>query len=105
MGDEQSEKVELSGSRTSGWHSAYRRSDHQLVIEWLEYQDPAPYDHATKIIFTAEQELALMRSYGLTDAAGSKTAALADRFTTYWAVRAYADQHSLAYASEVDFHP
>ena len=101
MGD----RRELSRDEQGGWHSVYRGEDGELVVEWLEYRDPAPYDHATRLIFSDEQEAALRRSLGVSDAETSTPAALAGRFDTYWAVRAHADTHALSYATDVDFQP
>ena len=75
------------------------------MVEWLEYRDPAPYDHATMIVFSDAQEIALRASLGVADVERPTPAALAERFKTYWAVRAYADEHGLEYTYEVDFQP
>ena len=99
------DKVELSGDGGSGWHSAYKRPDDQLVVEWLEYRDPAPYDHATRLIFSAEREGRLRRLLGVEGARISTPAALAEHFQDYWSVREYADGHALEYEAEVDFEP
>ena len=98
-----SDKRALGGCRSFGWHSAYRRADGALAVEWLEYQDPAPYDHATKIVFNEDQETRLGEALG-TDRQGV-ISTLAERFTTYWAVRAFADAHAVDYQAEVDFLP
>ena len=103
MSEEFIDKRALGGARSSGWHSVYRRADGALVVEWLEYQDPAPYDHATKLGFKAEQEAKLGEALGLNGTAMIST--LAERFTTYWAVRAFTDANAVGYQAEVDFMP
>lgn len=98
-------KVELGGDGGSGWHSAYTRPDGQLVVEWLEDRDPAPYDHTTRIIFSTKQERRLRTLLGVEEPRISTPAALAEHFQDYWSVREYADAHSLQYEAEVDFQP
>ena len=99
------DRRELSRAEQGGWHSVYRGEDGELVVEWVEYRDPAPYDHVTRLVFSSEEEAALRGSLGVSDAETSTPAALAERFATYWAVRAHADAHALSYATDVDFQP
>ena len=105
MGGVQNEKVALGGSKREGWHTAYRGASGELVVEWLEYCDPAPYDHATSIAFAPDQELALMAALAPEGSAVSTLALLSLTFNTYWAVREFADSHQIGYDRRVDFNP
>jgi len=76
-----------------------------LVVEWEEYRDPAPYDHADTLSFSAEQEAALRVALQLAESEKPTTVALAERFQTYWEIRDFAEAHGVAFAHHVDFSP
>ena len=62
------DRHELSRDEQGGWHRVYRGEGGELVVEWLEYRDPAPYDHATRLIFSGKEEDDLRQSLGVSAA-------------------------------------
>jgi hypothetical protein len=99
------EMVNLGSGQDASWHRAYRADDGTLVVEWEEYRDSAPYDHCDSLIFNNEQEFLLRAALGDHEASKSTTAILAERFQSYWAVRAFADSNAVIYEYRVDFWP
>ncbi|HEY3951659.1 hypothetical protein [Phenylobacterium sp.] len=85
---------------------AYARGP-DLVVEWYDFGEAAPYESANLLIFGAEAQAALARRLALeplpsTDALAQ---AVAGRFGSYFAVRAFADAEGIAYRHAVDFSP
>ena len=102
-------KVALSGTAAEAarrsWHSAYRAEDGCLCVEWVEYRDPAPYDHATGLRFSSSEEQALVAELGERFDPHQTLALTADLFATYFDVRQYIEAHNLPHSTFVDFDP
>lgn len=88
-----------------GSHVAYKRS-HDLVIEWYDFGDHAPYESANLLIFDqpGQQALgnALQIDIGSTDALAQ---AIARRFASYFEVERFAEKHAIPFTRETDFQP
>jgi hypothetical protein len=87
-------------------HSAYMRGG-ELVVEWYDFGEDAPYESANLIIFDTAGRAALARSLGLAE--GADDAALLDciqaRFPSWFEVKSFALREGVAFRSEVDFMP
>jgi hypothetical protein len=98
--------LKMRGDSSRGSHQrVYRTPDNRLIIEWEEYSDPAPYDHANTIAFNTREEGSLREALGEPDATRDMTSLNAQRFDTYWDVRKFADKHGIPYKHNVDFSP
>lgn len=89
-----------------GGHFAYARGT-DLVIEWYDHGDDAPYESANLLIFGPLAQRRLASVMGAPDAASADTFAawIAARFRSYWEVRDLAQEHGVPFAQEVDFQP
>lgn len=74
-------------------------------MQWLEYEGPAPYDHATMLVFDGPQERQLRHALGLYEGDDATESAVAARFKTYWDVKAFANDAKLTYERKMDFNP
>lgn len=106
---EAEERVHLSrmsaSNRENGWHSAYQMPDGRVAIEWVEYRDPAPYDHATTLVVQAVHVERLMESLA---ASGDKRPApevLATTFDSYWSAKSYFEAFGIPHNKQVNFNP
>lgn len=87
-----------------GAHTIYLRPTGELVVDWYDFGEDAPYESANMIVMTAKQQVALARTLGLALGGPAELArTIADRFNSYFAVRAYLDAKKLPYDHEVDF--
>jgi hypothetical protein len=89
-----------------GSHVVYARGP-ELVVEWYDFGDHAPYESANLLIFDRPAQHTLM---ALTDAPSNSTphdfaSRLAARFESYFDVKAFAEANGIPFATEVDFNP
>lgn len=89
-----------------GSHQVYIR-DGDLVVDWYDFGDHAPYESGNFLIFEPVARAALAAAMELpADTVPEAHAAfVAGRFDSYFEVRAFADERKLAYRHEVDFWP
>lgn len=104
-----STKVALRGTPAEAarrsWHSVCRADDGSLCVDWVEYRDPAPYDHVTGLRFTASEEQALVEKLGHRFDPDRTLQLLAAHFATYFDVRKFVQAHILSHSTFVDFDP
>jgi hypothetical protein len=96
---------EPQAGRSPGAHSAYFESDGTLIIEWYNFGEFAPYESADMLSFSeaAQEELAIR--LGCETEQVEILRWLAERFTTYWAVKEWATTEGLVFSHSVDFMP
>lgn len=89
-----------------GSHTAYARGS-DLVVEWYDFGDHAPYESANLLIFDRTTQIALARLMGVDKSLSPHDLAnkVAVRFDSYFQVKAFAETHGLVFATEIDFHP
>lgn len=89
-----------------GAHNVYARGP-DLVVEWYDFGPHAPYESANLVIFDRPAQQALIRLLeapaGLTPHEFAEY--LAERFTSYFEVKAFAAANGVPFASETDFYP
>lgn len=92
---------ELDASR----HRVFVTSDRNLVVEWYDFGD-VPYEFANTLTFLTVEQAKLAEVLGVTGATVHELqSAIAERFATYWDVRAFCDQHCVTYRHDVDVMP
>lgn len=89
-----------------GSHTVYLEGE-DLVVDWYDYGEHAPYESVNKLIFDQQQQAPLLDALGLPEdlAPVELARSLAERFSSYFAVRAFANAQGLTYRHKVDFHP
>lgn len=89
-----------------GSHVAYARGS-ELVVEWYDFGDHAPYESANLVVFDRPTQIAFARLIGVDDSPAPHHLAsmVAARFDSYFAVKAFAEANGLAFTTEVDFQP
>ena len=87
-------------------HSAYVRKD-DLIIEWYDFGDDAPYESAYLIVFDAPGRAALARSLGLAEDADDAAllTRIARSFPSWFEAKSFAQREGVPFRSEVDFMP
>ena len=92
---------------TPGSHTVESVEDGGIVVEWYDFGDHAPYESANMLIFGADGLPLLAAALGLAaeSSADAILTALAERFESYFAIRAFADARAAPYRHEVDFQP
>jgi hypothetical protein len=89
----------------SGRHRVFVTSNQSLVVEWYDFGD-VPYETANTLTFYAVDQAKLARALGVTEVtAHGLQSAIAERFATYWDIRAFCDQHCVTYRHDVDAMP
>jgi hypothetical protein len=87
-------------------HSAYARGS-ELIVEWYDFGEDAPYESANLIIFDTAARTALARRLGLPE--GAADAALLERiqqsFPSWFEAKSFAQREGIAFSLEVDFMP
>lgn len=89
-----------------GAHSVYaRRSD--LVVEWYDFGEDAPYETANLLIFDRPAQQALAGALGVAPLPCPHDLALevSNRFASYFEVMAFAENQGVPFTKEVDFTP
>ena len=94
-------------SARPGSHTAYMREPGELVVEWYDFGDHAPYESANLIIFDPSAQTELRRALGLSPHGNSDDllAQLPSRFASYFEVKKFAAGHAIAFRAETDFQP
>jgi hypothetical protein len=101
-------RVRLSDNEKGNAHSAYFDEEGRLVVEWYEFSEKAPYEHATMLIFNQVEQEALAGALGVPpekQIGEALLVAIRERFDSYFAVRKFADQKRLPYKWHVNFWP
>lgn len=100
------QRVQLRGTGR-GAHSARYDEAGDLVVEWHDFGEDAPYESANMIRFDAASQDALAGALdsAAPPAGAALLAALAARFRTYFEIRAFADAQAIPFVAEVDFRP
>ena len=93
-------------SRGKGSHSAYARGG-DLVVEWYDFGEHAPYESANLIVFAPASQRRLAEALGLDTArsADALAAELASRFSTVFQVREFAETCGASFSRETNFWP
>jgi len=96
----------MVGSSASGSHVVYAR-DPDLVVEWYDFDDDAPYESANLLIFDRPAQHRLMALLEIPPASTPHSLAsdLAARFKSYFEVKGFAEANAIPFVSEVDFCP
>jgi len=89
-----------------GSHVAYARGS-DLVVEWYDFGDHAPYESTNLIIFDRETQVKLAELMGLDPALTPHglSSRVAAKFRSYFDVKQFAEEHGLPFATETDFQP
>jgi hypothetical protein len=90
----------------SGSHVAYaRKSD--LVVEWYDFGEDAPYESANLLIFDRPVQQQLALAIGVAECPSRHDLAyeVARKFKSYFAVKSFATKRGIAFEAEVDFQP
>lgn len=88
-----------------GSHVAYAVGS-DLVVEWHDHGDHAPYDSANLLIFGRPEQGALAQVLGCPLGTPHELAhEVARRCDSYFVVRKLADANGIAYQHKVDFQP
>ncbi|MBU1513260.1 MAG: hypothetical protein KKB47_10980 [Alphaproteobacteria bacterium] len=89
-----------------GSHSAYARGP-DLIVEWYDFGDDTHYESANFLVFKSPAQQMLAQAIG--GAAGFEVALLAAKvaahFDSYFEVKAFAAEHSIPFATDVEFQP
>jgi hypothetical protein len=90
----------------SGSHAAYARGS-DLVVEWHDFGPHAPYESANLLIFDRPAQWRLAEAIGFNRSLKPHDLAyrVALKFDSYFEVKAFAEQHAIPFAAEVDFQP
>lgn len=96
------ERIGLGPARRGETHSVYLAEDGQLIAEWHDFGDHAPYESANLLCFDADGQAALAAALG---AAGDLAQAVAERFQSWFEVKAFAEAEGVPFTKEVDFLP
>jgi hypothetical protein len=109
MGESSSHvNVRMPGLRSGpGSQYIYSRDLEQLVVEWHDFGDDVPYESANKLVLNEDQQRQLAFILGAPEGISMLSLAerLAERFDSYFDVRAFLDENHLSYSHEVDFTP
>jgi hypothetical protein len=89
-----------------GSHVAYARGS-DLVVEWYDFGDGAPYESANLMIFDRPTQLRLAQAIGIDPSLSPHMLAnnVAARFDSSFDVKRYAEAHDLGFTTEVDYQP
>lgn len=89
-----------------GSHVAYARGE-DLVVEWYDFGDHAPYESANLLIFGRPAQLRLAQAIGVDEplAPHMLSNRVAARFASYFDVKRFAEEHEFDFTTEVDFQP
>lgn len=91
----------------AGTHSAELHDSGNLIVEWYAFGDNEPYESANILTFDKPSQGLFARALGPLPSSGPDAFlnALAERFSSYFAVREFADLEGIPYTHEVDFEP
>ena len=94
----------LRGSGRGAEYAYLRGGD--LVVEWYDFGDDAPYESANLLILDGTGQRALAAAMGA-DAAppGDLAAKVAAEFASWFELRAFLDAWGITARSETDFQP
>jgi hypothetical protein len=95
------ERTRLRGSG-SGTHSVWMDAAGRLVVEWYDFGPDSPYESANLILFDAAEQRALAAALRVE---GALPETLAARFSTWFEVKAFAQDEGIPFESTVDFQP
>jgi hypothetical protein len=89
-----------------GSHVVYARGP-DLVVEWYDFGDDAPYESANLLVFDRPAQLSLI---ALLEELPNQTphgfaAELAARFHSYFEIKDFAEANGIPFATETDFYP
>jgi hypothetical protein len=89
-----------------GAHVAYAEGS-DLIVEWYDFGDHAPYESANLLIFRrlAQEALAAALDAPRPAAPDALAARIAARFASYFDVKAFAEARGIRFTSKVDFRP
>ncbi len=89
-----------------GSHVAYARGS-DLVVEWYDFGEDAPYESANLLIFDrpAQQQLALGIRLAECPSSHDLADEVAHKFKSYFAVKSFATKRGIAFETKVDFQP
>ena len=100
-----SHRVKFSSS--SGSHCAEIDDSGNLLVEWYDFGDDAPYESANILQFAepSQRLLALALDGSSFSAPDEFLQALANRFSSYFEIRRFADLEGIPYVHKVNFSP
>jgi hypothetical protein len=89
-----------------GSHVVYARGP-ELVVEWYDFGDHAPYESANLLIFDRPAQRLLMRLVGepQNQTPHAFASRLAAKFDSYFEIKQFARRHEIPFTAEVDFEP
>lgn len=93
-------------SSKPGSHVAYAQAS-DLVVEWYDFGDHAPYESANLLTFDRLAQQQLAGAIGLLECPSPDVLAseVARKFSSYFEVKAFAAERGIPFTSEVDFWP
>lgn len=89
-----------------GSHTAYARAS-DLVVEWYDFGEDAPYESANLLVFDRSAQKALLAALHLESDRSPDTLAsdIATAFSSYFDVRRFAEAQHIDFSTETDFYP
>jgi hypothetical protein len=89
-----------------GAHSVYARGS-DLVVEWYDFGDHAPYESANMVIFDRPAQARLAQALEITPlpSPDDLSETISHRFDSYFDVKQFAEETGIPFAAEVDFQP
>lgn len=89
-----------------GSHVAYAKCP-DLIVEWYDFGDHAPYESANLLIFDRSVLPELAKALGADErrTAHELACVTARRFESYFDVERFAEDHAIGFTKDVDFSP
>lgn len=89
-----------------GSHVVYARGS-DLVVEWYDFGDHAPYESVNLLVFDRPAQHRLMELLETPPnwTPHSFASRLAARFASYFEIKEFAEANAILFASEIDFYP
>lgn len=89
-----------------GSHVAYARGS-DLVVEWYDFGEDAPYESANLLVFDRPAQKVLLAALRMEEDRSPDALAsdVANAFSSYFHVCEFAEAHGVAFSTETDFNP